>query len=33
VFADGRYQLTQTIMELHEWLDQRRTQESLAAEP
>ena len=33
VFADGRYQLTQTIMELHEWLEQRRRLENLATKP
>jgi hydroxylamine dehydrogenase len=33
VFADGRYQLTQTVAELQEWLEQRRTMENLAVKP
>lgn len=33
VFADGRYQLSQTVAELHEWLEQRRTLENLATKP
>jgi hydroxylamine dehydrogenase len=33
VFADGRYQLTRTVAELHEWLAQRRRMDSLAAKP
>jgi hypothetical protein len=33
VFADGRYQLSQTVAELHEWLEQRRAMENLATKP
>jgi uncharacterized protein with PIN domain len=33
VFADGRYRLKQTVMELHEWLEMHRTLERLAAKP
>jgi len=33
VFADGRYQLSQTAAELHEWLEQRRAMENLATKP
>lgn len=33
VFADGRYQLKQTIMELHDWLEEHRALERLGAKP
>ena len=33
VFADGRYQLTRTVAELHEWLEQQRKMESLSTKP
>jgi hypothetical protein len=32
-FADGRYQLKQTIMELHDWLEEHRALESLGVKP
>ena len=33
VFADGRYQLSQVIAELHEWVEQRRILEDQTAQP
>jgi len=33
VFADGRYQLSQSVLDLHEWLEQRRKMEDLSSKP
>ena len=33
VFADGRYQLSQVIAELHEWVEQRRILKDPSAQP
>ncbi len=32
-FADGRYQLKRTIMELHDWLDEHRARQRLGVKP